>query len=158
MKKMRRFKQKMNEEEILDILDRNTHGVLSVCGMDDYPYAVALSYVRIHQSLYFHCAKSGYKVEAILHDPHVSFMVVDEDTIVPEKFTTYFRSVIVFGQAHIVDNEEERQKAFHALMDKYSPDIDRSLKNEEFMKAGFNALIICIEIESMSGKKAIEYV
>ena len=31
MKEMRRFKQKMDEKEIIEILDRNTHGVLCVC-------------------------------------------------------------------------------------------------------------------------------
>lgn len=158
MKEMRRFKQKMNEEEILHILDRNTHGILSVYGLEDYPYAVPLSYVRIANAIYFHCAKSGHKTDAILKNPKCCFCVVDEDTIVPEKFTTYFKSVIVFGKAQIVEDEDERKKAFYALADKYSKEIMQNLKDEEIRKAAPSALIVRIDIESMSGKKAIEYV
>lgn len=158
MKELRRFKQKMDKKEIVEILDRNTHGILSVYGLEGYPYPIPLSYVQVDQTLYFHCAKSGHKIDAILKNPKVSFCVVDDDTIVPEKFTTYFKSVIVYGSALIVNDEDERRKAFDALANKYSKDVAEYLKNEEIRKAGPAALIVRIDIEHMSGKKAIEYV
>ena len=71
-------------------------GVLAAAGEDDYPYAVPLSYVYCDFKLYFHCAKEGHKLEAIARNPKVSFCVIDQDQVVPEKYTTYFRSVIVF--------------------------------------------------------------
>lgn len=157
MKEMRRFKQKMNEEEILEILDRNTHGVLSVVD-EPYPYAVPVSYVREQSWIYFHCAKSGQKLDAILKNPHVCFCVVDDDTIVPEEFTTYFKSVIVFGKAEVIQDEAEKVKAFYALADKYSKNIEKSKTDKEIEGSKDAALIIKIQIEEMSGKKAIEYV
>lgn len=83
---------------------------------------------------------------------------MDDDTIVPEKFTTYFKSFIVYGSGSIVNDEDERRKAFDALANKYSKDVAEHLKNEEIRKAGAAALIVRIDIEHMSGKKAIEYV
>ena len=46
--------------------------------------------------------------------------------MVSREFTTYFRSVQVFGKAHIVTDEEERQRAFRAFCERYcSDDMDR---------------------------------
>ena len=131
---------------------------MCVYGLEGYPYPIPLSYARVNQTLYFHCAKSGHKIDAIIKNPKLSFCVVDDDTIVPEKFTTYYKSVIVYGTAFLVDDEDERRKAFDALADKYSKEIARHLKDEEIRKAGPAALIVRIDIEHMSGKKAIEYV
>lgn len=64
-RKMRRKRQQLTEAECIDILMENTSGVLAVCGDNGYPYAVPLSYVYDNGSLYFHCARSGHKLDAI---------------------------------------------------------------------------------------------
>lgn len=51
--------------------------------------------------------------------PKVSFAITDEDTIVSAEYTTYFRSVIAFGKARIVEGAE-RFEAFKAMVEKYS--------------------------------------
>ena len=51
---MRRTRQELSKEETLEILKRNTSGVLALCGMDQKPYAVPLSYVYADQKIYFH--------------------------------------------------------------------------------------------------------
>ena len=101
---MRRKNQALTQEECIAVLQRGTSGVLAVTGEGDYPYAVPLSYVYSNSKLYFHCAASGYKLEAIARNPKVSFCVIDQDQVVPEEYTTYFRSVIIFGQARILTN------------------------------------------------------
>jgi nitroimidazol reductase NimA-like FMN-containing flavoprotein (pyridoxamine 5'-phosphate oxidase superfamily) len=67
----------------------------------------------------FHSAKSGHKIDAIAKKPKVSFAVIDEDTIVSEKLTSNFRSVIAFGKARIADCDEWLE-AMNALVEKYS--------------------------------------
>ena len=89
--------------------------MLAVLGDSGYPYAVPLSYVYAEGRLYFHCAKTGHKLDSIARDPRVSFCVVDQDQIVPEEYTTYFRSVIVFGRASVIDDDEGRRKAAELL-------------------------------------------
>ena len=65
-RKMRRFKQQLSEEECLEILKTAKRGVLAVLGDEGYPYAVPLDFVYEDGKIYFHCAKEGHKLDAIL--------------------------------------------------------------------------------------------
>ena len=133
-----------------------TTGVLACLGDYGYPYAVPLSYVYFNDRIYFHSAKTGHKISAITGNPKVSFAVVDEDNIVSEKFTTYFRSVIAFGRARIADGEE-RLRALEAIVEKYSGDQPEEAKRKEI--AGCTqAHVVAIDVEHVAGKEAIEYV
>ena len=51
-REMRRKKQLLPQEEIADILNRGTSGVLALLGDDDYPYAVPISYVYDNGKIY----------------------------------------------------------------------------------------------------------
>ena len=96
---MRRSKQVLSQEDSIAVLEKATSGVLAVSGDDDYPYAVPVSFVYADGKIFFHCAKSGHKLDAIARNSKVSFCVIDEDKIVPEEYTTYFRSVIAFWKS-----------------------------------------------------------
>ncbi|MDD6551035.1 MAG: hypothetical protein PUF16_04580, partial [Lachnospiraceae bacterium] len=43
-RKMRRFKQQLEDQEALDVLRRGHRGVLSLIGDDGYPYGVPINY------------------------------------------------------------------------------------------------------------------
>ena len=101
-REMRRFKQLLPNEESVRILENATSGVLAVLGDGGYPYTVPMSYIYSNNKLYFHCAKTGHKLDAIAACPKASFCVVETDRIVPEEYTTYFRSVVAFGRARIL--------------------------------------------------------
>ena len=75
-----------------------------------------LSYVYYDDKLYFHCAKSGHKLDAIKEYDKVSFCVIDQDLVVPQEYTTYFLSVIVFGRAKVVEQQEEIYSAIKELV------------------------------------------
>lgn len=155
-REMRRKRQALSRERAEEVLRRNTNGVLAVQGDDGYPYAVPLSYVYHNGKIYFHSAKAGHKVDAIAREPKVSFAVVDEDTVVSAEYTTYFRSVIAFGKAAVVTDEEERLDAFCALAAKYSADQPKERREAE-VRGCTQALLIGIEVEHLTGKEAIEY-
>ncbi len=82
-REMRRSRQALPQEECTSILDRGTHGVLALAGDDDYPYAVPISYVYADGKLFFHCAKTGHKLDAIARCAKASFCVVDQDQVAP---------------------------------------------------------------------------
>jgi len=155
-RKMRRDKQLLSKEDITEVMTRCTNGVLACLGDENYPYAVPLSYAYLNDKIYFHSAKTGHKIDAITKNPKVSFSVIDEDTVVSEKFTTYFRSVIAFGMARIVEDDEWRE-AFEALVEKYSGDQPEEAKRKE-MSGCTQSHIIAIDVEHITGKEAIEYV
>ena len=155
-REMRRIKQLLSMKETEAVMNRCTNGVLACIGDEGYPYAVPLSYVYFNGKIYFHSAKEGHKIDAIKKNPKVSFSVIDEDTVVSEEYTTYFRSVIAFGKARITEGNEY-QEAFKALVEKYSGDQPEEAKQNEISKCN-GAHIIAIDIEHMTGKESIEYV
>lgn len=154
---MRRAKQVLTEERAVEVLEKNTSGVLAVAGDDNFPYAVPLSYIYDDGKIYFHTAKSGHKLDAITKNEKVSFCVIDEDTIVPEEYTTYFRSVIAFGHARILEEPAEKRAALEKLAYKYSPNMEEGVQAE--INGSFDAVtMVEIAIDHLSGKEAIEYV
>lgn len=155
-REMRRGKQLLSKEDTTAVMDRCTNGVLACLGDEDYPYAVPLSYVYFDDKIYFHSAKAGHKIDAITKNPKVSFTVIDEDTIVSKEYTTYFRSVIAFGKARVVEGDEWLA-AFKALVEKYSGDQPEEAKQKE-VAGCTQACLIAIDVEHITGKEAIEYV
>jgi nitroimidazol reductase NimA-like FMN-containing flavoprotein (pyridoxamine 5'-phosphate oxidase superfamily) len=154
---MRRKTQTLSTEENIAILMKGTSGVLAVAGDDDYPYAVPLSYVYHDSKIFFHCARSGHKLDAIARNPKVSFCVIDQDKVVPQEYTTYFRSVIAFGQARIVEDAVEKRSALEELAAKYSP--DQTQDRLQVIDEQFNHVcLVELAIEHLSGKEAIELV
>lgn len=155
-RQMRRGKQLLSMEDTIAVMNRRTNGILACLGDGDYPYAVPVSYVYVNDKIYFHSAKAGHKIDAIMKNPKVSIAIIDEDTIVSEEYTTYFRSVIVFGQARIAEGDEWLE-AFKALVEKYSGDQPEDAKHKEIAKCT-HSHIIAIDIEHITGKEAIELV
>ena len=156
-RQMRRIKQLLPEEVAVQILDRNTSGTLALLGDDDYPYSLPISYVYADGKLYFHSAKEGHKIDAIKKSEKVSFCVIDKDEIVSEKYTTYFRSVIAFGKAHLVEDVEEIRRIARVLAMKYSADFEEGI-TEEIDSSINHMAIIEMTIDHMTAKEAIELV
>ena len=156
-REMRRFKQILSEEDCAAVLHGGTSGVLAVSGDEGYPYAVPLSYVFDGSKLYFHCAKTGHKLDAIARNNKVSFCVIDRDQVVPQEYTTYFRSVIVFGRARILEDETEKRGALEKLAARYSPDHQEGRLQEIDSQIG-KVCMVEITVDHMTGKEAIELV
>lgn len=151
---MRRFKQQLPKEETKEILRKATNGVLCITDYDYRPYGVPMSFIYDgDDSIYFHCALSGRKIECIKHNPNACFTIIDQDEIHPEEFTTYFRSVIVEGLIKIIEDRKEMIEALRLLSTKYSPGIDCE---PEIEKGIDRVLILKMEIDSITGKEAIE--
>lgn len=150
---MRRFKQQLSSEETERILRNGKYCVMAVSGDDDYPYAVPVNYVYDGAAIYIHSAAQGHKIDALRRNPKCSLCIVDKDDVIPEEFTSYFRSVIVFGMAHFVESTEEKVAALRLLGYKYSPGIDPEAEIARFIKT---VCVVRIDIDSVTGKEAIE--
>ncbi|MDE7350182.1 MAG: pyridoxamine 5'-phosphate oxidase family protein [Muribaculaceae bacterium] len=154
-RKMRRIRQLLPEEENIRILENGKVAVWAVAGDDDYPYAVPINYVYHEGCIYIHCARQGHKLDAIRRNPKCSLCIVDKDDVVPIELTSYFRSVIAFGKAEIVEEGNEVIDALRLLSDKYSPGIDQEEEIRKFLK---NVCIVRIRLVEVTGKEAIELV
>ncbi len=157
-REMRRYRQKLSEEECVAILTRGSWGVLSLIGDDGYPYGVPLNYVYRDGRLYFHGAKEGHKLDAMRREPKASFCVVDSDELIPEEYTTYFRSVILFGRMDIVTDRERMRDIITVMAERFNPGDTAQHRNEAIEREFPPLCIMELEIEHMSGKEAIELV
>lgn len=157
-REMRRKKQALPPEMSAEILERGTSGVLALSGDDGYPYALPISYVYDGGHIYFHCAKSGHKLDAIARDPRASFCVVDRDEIAAEKYTTFFRSVIVFGKVRLLENEGEKLEAMRKLALKYAPGDSAESRQAAIQRDWKPLCVLDMTVEHISGKEAIELV
>ncbi|MBQ7174712.1 MAG: pyridoxamine 5'-phosphate oxidase family protein [Lachnospiraceae bacterium] len=156
-REMRRSKQYLDKEECEDILKRGSHCVLAFAGDDGYPYALPISYAYEDGRIYMHGAGAGHKIDSIRRNDKVSFTVVDQDLNVPSELTIYFRSVVCFGRARILTDEEEKIHCCRLVAGKYSPGFEE--KAEASIARQLHAMgCIEIAIEHMTGKQAIELV
>ena len=163
MKPMRRSKQQLSEDACREILARGRECVLALAASDatdGFPYAVPVNYALQEDSdgtlhLLIHCAPIGAKLDAIAADPRVSVCVIARGDVVPEEFTTYFKSVIAFGRACLVEDGEARHTALRALAAKYCPGLTEESTEEEI--AHFpRVAIIDVTLEHVTGKQCIE--
>ena len=154
---MRRKRQQLTDADSIAVLQKATSGTLALLGDNDYPYAVPLSYVYDNGKLYFHSAMAGHKVDAIRRCNKASFCVIEKDDVRPEKYTTYFRSVIAFGRIEIVEDEAEKRTIMHMMGNRFNPNHDDALQKE--LESGLaHMLAIRMDIEHLTGKEAIELV
>ena len=152
---MRRIRQQLEQAACEEVLNRCTSGVLALSGDEGWPYAVPLSYVWAEGKLIFHGAKEGHKLDAMRREPRASFCVVDADEIVPERYTTHYRSVICFGRMRVVEEPEEMRRLTMLLGEKYWPGHSKE-GAAEIDGAMSRLCVFVMDVEEMTGKQAIE--
>lgn len=147
---IRRQDKLLAEEQALELLKNGAYGFLAMA-TEQGGYGVPLNYVVDDDVIYVHCATEGRKLSAVADNPNVSFCVVGQVAVVAERFTTIYESVIAFGSAVIVSDDETKRRALRLLVEKYSKPyvaegeqaIERSLDHTG---------VIAIKIQSYSGK------
>ncbi|ABR48427.1 pyridoxamine 5'-phosphate oxidase-related, FMN-binding [Alkaliphilus metalliredigens QYMF] len=82
-RELRRKDREIKNNEVIQIIENSDYGILSTVSQNGYPYGVPVSFVFINNSIYFHCATEGHKLDNILNNNKVSFCVVGETCILP---------------------------------------------------------------------------
>jgi len=150
MKKLRRKDRASTKVEARALLDKAEYGVLSTVSADGKPYGVPLNFCVIDHCIYFHCALEGQKIDSITRNESVSFCVVGNTEILPDKFGTKYESVIVSGRAEEVF-DTEKQRGLEGLVHKYSSDhLEQGLKYIEVLSE--KTRVFKITIDRLSGK------
>ncbi len=152
------FRERRRKRQLLNRRGHRECSRFSVLGDNDYPYAVPLNYVYCDGKIYFHSAKAGHKLDAMIRNSKVSFCVIDQDNIIPEEYTSYFRSMIVFGKMHIIEDKEEKRKVIEKLAIKYSPKDSKVNRKRVIEKEEKALCMLELCIEHISGKESIELV
>jgi nitroimidazol reductase NimA-like FMN-containing flavoprotein (pyridoxamine 5'-phosphate oxidase superfamily) len=147
---IRRADRALSEVQAREILQKDEYGVLSTVSSDGQPYGVPVSFAYANGSIYFHCAVDGHKLDNVNANSRVSFCVVGEAEVLPDKFATRYESAIVFGQAGELTGEAKRA-ALTEILKKYSPDFME--KGKRYIKSDIQKVrVFKIEVDVLSGK------
>ena len=153
-REMRRFKQQITEEECIQILTKQPRGVLSMLGDDNYPYGIPLDhwYCEENGKLYFHCAKTGHKLDAVREHDKVSYCVMDDGFRKEGDWALNIRSVVIFGRMRVVDDadDELKRKIATGLCRKFTD--DEEFLKKELTNALPRAAFLELTPEHMTGK------
>ena len=148
---IRRKDRAQGEAENLALLAGAEYGVL---GLVDgcWPYAVPLSFVLMDGALYFHCAREGRKIDVLAANSRACFTVVGATLPVYDGgFSTYYKSVMVFGRVTPVEDDDEKTRVLFALAEKYLPaDMDKAEK--DLTRSFKRTAVYKIAMEQVTGK------
>ena len=153
---MKRVRQKLSEEECIQILKQEKRGVLSVLGEDDYPYGVPLNhwYCEADGKLYFHGGRLGHKIDAMRRHDKVSFCVYDQGFRREGEWALNFRSVVVFGRVEFIEDPERVIDISRQISYKFTSDEDYIA--EEIRGHAAGTLCFALTPEHISGKRVNE--
>ena len=121
------------------------------------PYVVPVFSALRGGRLYVHCAEEGKKLELLAANPRVCVEVDECRGIRPADkpcaFTSIFRSVLGFGTARRVEDEEAKREALDLLMAKYAG--RRTGPGFEFSDATLeNTVVLEIALSRITGKQS----
>ena len=151
-RKMLRYQNELSREECIDLLKTEKRGVMSVIGDGGYPYGFPINhyYCEADGKLYFHGARIGHHIDAIQANPKVSFCVYGQDKKEPGDWAYYVKSVIIFGQAALIEDPQRIAEICTALCEKFPCPEDYC--QQEIEEDGKYTLCFEIRIEDMKGK------
>ncbi|MGA2330815.1 MAG: pyridoxamine 5'-phosphate oxidase family protein [Syntrophales bacterium] len=121
---MRRSEREIKDRAVVDDIIRQC--LVCRLGLVDgvEPYVVPLCFGYDGEALYFHGASDGRKIDVLRKNNHVCF-----EFDIPEgmreaeqgcRWGIKYRSVIGFGTAEIVNDQEGKKKALEIIMAQYS--------------------------------------
>ena len=151
-RELARKNKQLTTEECVHILKTEKRGVLSVIGDNDYPYGMPMNHFYNEEDgkIYFHCGKTGHRLDALKKDNKVSFCAYDEGYRNQGKWALNVKSVIVFGRMEIVDDMDKIVNITTKLSHKFTQD-DEYIKAEieNYAKA---TLLLELTPEHICGK------
>lgn len=132
------------------VLEAGEYGVISSVGNDGQPYGIPVSYAIHEGAIHFHSAMEGRKIDNFRANEKVSFCVIGKTEVLPEKFSTRYESVVVFGKITVLEGEE-KTRSLQSLITKYSP--EHINEGDEYIQALHERTkAISISIDEISGK------
>ena len=144
----------MNTAEARDFIAAGTEGRLATCNAAGQPYITPVNYVCHDGKIYFHCAKTGRKLDNIAENPRVCFEVTgDVRTTVsngrPCDCSTRYSSVLAFGRARLVVGEPKKAVLLNHLVAHMAS--GKPFQPVTELQAA-TCSVVEIEVEEISGK------
>ena len=153
---MRRPKNAIPDEQAKKLLREEKRGVIAMNGDDGYPFAIPVDYFYDETAgkIYFHGAKSGYKVDALRRCDKVCFTVYGGEFYKNGHWAPYVQSVLVYGRCRLVEDIAVTEARVRELAMKYYPSAEEV--EAEIAKDLRAVQLYEITVEHMTGKQVHE--
>lgn len=154
---MRRKDKEITDKNI--IRDMLAHSAVCRIGLIDgeLPYIVPLNYGYSGDSLYFHSAPSGKKIELLKTNNRVCFEIEHSQEVIPNElacnWTSRYRSVMGYGTVEIITDPERKKKGLDIIMAHYGRSEKLIYKEASVEKM----VILKLTIDEISGKQSGEW-
>ena len=132
---MRRKEKEITDKETIEsILHRANVCRLAMC-QDNIPYLVPMNFGYRDDTLFFHSAWKGRKIDMLKKNDRVCFEVdIDHELVTGDQacdFSMKFLSIIGYGKASFIEDSEGKRKALDIIMSHYMDAPDAPFRYEE---------------------------
>jgi nitroimidazol reductase NimA-like FMN-containing flavoprotein (pyridoxamine 5'-phosphate oxidase superfamily) len=145
-------KQMTAMKDIEAVIDRAPVCRLAMAA-DDRPYVVPLCFGYRDGVLYFHTGLKGKKIDILKKNDRVCFEIDVDTAVLPDaqacKWSMRYRSVIGFGRARFIEDEEGKHRALDIIMAHYSGG-SYAYPSARLAKTA----VIRVVVEKMTGKQS----
>lgn len=138
--------------EIIAVARAARFVTLALCRGDE-PYLVTVNHAldETGESLYFHCAVEGRKLDSIRANPRVWGQALDDRGYLAGQCDHAYRSVQFAGRAELVEDEADKHRALELLINRHEPDpapVKARLLGRDLSKVG----VVRVRITDWFGK------
>ncbi len=152
--RLRRSDRLMDAQDVRVLLEKAEVGTLAAVLPDGRPYCVPVNFAMLDGKIVVHSAMEGLKVDAIRLHADVCFTVFEAGGAVPAAracdASYRYRSVVVFGAAHAIEDVHRKMIALEALTRKYAPSATGTVSTA----AAENTLVLEISMDIVTGKRS----
>ena len=152
-----------SKERIIQFLNNENTGRISSIDKEGFPQIIPMNFVFLNNTVYMHSHIKGEKIENIKRNSKVGFEVDKNLEFLPSYFSdpedasladTLYISVVIKGEAILVEDKEEKVLALNGLMEKYQPEGQYKPMREDMDVLDATA-VIKIMPKEMKGKYKI---
>lgn len=150
---MRRTDREITDKtEIRDIIRKSKVCKLAMCN-GERPYLVPMCFGFKDDTLFFHSATRGKKIDILKKNPHVCFEFEALTQVIKSakacRWGMKYQSVIGYGKVEFVEDAGAKREAFDIIMKQYA---DGTFSYED--AAIESTVVLKVKIQSMTGKKS----
>jgi len=144
-----------NRGTLTAMLEQSLVGRIATINRKGIPVIKPVNFLYWNGKIYLHSSTKGEKISDIRRGGSICFEVDEPIAFVPAtgpacKSSYYYRSIIIKGNAAIVDQQDKKLKILERLMEKYQPEGGYEGITVEILK---RTAVIEISIQEMTGKE-----
>ena len=132
-----------SKENIISFLNNQAVGRFATIDINGFPQIIPMNFVYVQaekidnshilkqDAIYMHSYRFGEKIDNIKRNSNTGFEVDQHLAFLPSYYfhpsdasqaDTLYKSVVIKGQSHIIEDKEEKTLALNSLMEKYQPE------------------------------------